>query len=135
MGAGVGKTARGERLSLPARGELVEPCERYTPFRDLLTPFDMLRVSGESPLYSGSGILSVGDVMRVLHSVYRLPKDLLRSVRRWQADRQYIRGYKRYPETEEEIAWAEAASFWGIEEEWMWDDDLSKDTESRGSNT
>ncbi|MBI4281869.1 MAG: hypothetical protein HY672_00050 [Chloroflexi bacterium] len=65
--------------------------------------------------------------MRVLHALSGFPNDLRRRVRHWRADRQYVRGYKRYPETEEEIAWAEAASHWELEEEWPWEDDAQND--------
>tara|TARA_Y100000310_G_scaffold219734_1_gene221137 strand:- start:58 stop:249 length:192 start_codon:yes stop_codon:yes gene_type:complete len=45
-----------------------------------------------------------------------------RRVRYWRADRQYVRGYKRYPETEEEVAWAVAASHWALEE-YPWEEE------------
>ena len=57
-------------------------------------------------------------------------KETLRRWRHWRAVRRYVRGYQRYPETEEEMVWVEAASHWPLEDS-PWEDDTSDDTEQQ----
>ena len=69
--------------------------------------------------------------MLALNFIGGTVKALLRYKRKREADRLYIRAYKRYPETEEELAWAVAASHWALEE-CPWEDDARNDgTEHR----
>jgi len=52
----------------------------------------------------------------------RAIKDLLKREREREATEQYIRTYREMPETEEELAWVEAASK-AVLEEYPWDDE------------
>lgn len=55
----------------------------------------------------------------------RAAEAFLRRERERQLVEQYIRGYQLYPETPEEIALAEAMSYWGLEEE-SWEDEYNQ---------
>ncbi len=53
----------------------------------------------------------------------RAVKALLKREREREAVEQYVRAYREKPETEEELAWVESAS-WEVLAEYPWDDEI-----------